>query len=186
LPFSSSSAILDLGCGVAQILGRLLDTYGADLPAHTRLVAADLNSEMVTTVQRRKATEIAEGNKIWERVETAVWDAQDLVTAGVPDNEFTHVTAGLLLFTVERPRDVLAEIRRVLKNPGGVFGMTSFRSANWLNFIEDVLNTVRPGTKLTRVPTPWASVEAVRQRLEEAGFRDVSVEEVQVFYGFEE
>ncbi|KAF3058466.1 hypothetical protein GL218_05718 [Daldinia childiae] len=185
LPFSSSTGIFDTGCGVGQVLGSLLNTYGAALPPDARLVAADLSPGMIEIVNERKASEVAGGNDIWKRVETAVWDAQDLAAAGVPDQSFSHVTAGLLLLMVERPQDVLAETRRVMKS-GGVFGMTSFRSVAWMDLIEEALAAVRPGTKLPPLPAAWASVERIREQLEGAGFRDVLVEEVQTFYEFED
>ncbi|KAI0542844.1 S-adenosyl-L-methionine-dependent methyltransferase [Xylaria digitata] len=184
-PFAAATAILDTGCGVAQVLGSLLGTYGTSLPAETRLVAADLSPGMVSMVDRRRATEISAGNAIWTRVETAVWDAQNLATAGVPNETFSHVTAGLVLFMVERPQDVLAETRRVLCN-GGLFGMTSFRSAGWMDLIEEALDAVKPGSRLPPVPTVWSSTESIARQLEDAGFHDVTTDEVKTYYEFED
>lgn len=141
---------------------------------------------MINTVRGRKATEVSGGEKVWARVEAEVWDAQDLKEAGVPDESFSHVTAGLLLFMVDRPQSVLEETRRVLKSNGGVFGMTSFKSAGWMDLIGEALNEVRPGTKLPDIPISWASTSSIQDQLEKAGFKDVTAEEVQTFYEFED
>lgn len=185
-PFTSSTAILDNGCGVAQVLGRLIDTYGDTLPSDTRIVAADLSPGMISTVKERKATEVLVGRNVWGRVEAEVWDAQNLKGAGVPNESFSHVTAGLLLFMVDRPQSVLEETRRVLKSNGGVFGMTSFKSAGWMDLIGEALNKVRPGTKLPDIPIAWASISSIQDQLEKAGFKNVIAEEVQTFYEFED
>ncbi|RWA08693.1 hypothetical protein EKO27_g6425 [Xylaria grammica] len=182
-PFSNASAILDTGCGVAQVLGALIATYGASLPIETRLVAADLSPGMVSMVGVRQAAEISAGNAIWGRVETAVWDAQNLAATGVPDEIFSHVTAGLLLFMVERPQDVLAETRRVLRD-GGLFGMTSFRSAEWMDLIDEALDATKPGSRLPPIPTVWSSTESITRQLEDAGFHDVISNEVKTYYEF--
>lgn len=176
---------------MAQVLGRLIETYSADLPPTTRLVAADLSPGMIAAVQGRQAAEVAaaagEGkDTAWARVEAAVCDAADLAGAVGPDGgdeAFSHVTAGLLLLMVQRPGEVLAETRRVLR-PGGLFGMTSFRSVGWMDIIGQALGAVRPGTGLGAIPEAWASTARVAASLEEAGFREVCVEEVQTFYEF--
>lgn len=188
LPFSTATAILDTGCGVGQVLGRIIDTFGDSLPATTRFVAADLSPGMIEAVKQRQtqaqhSNDGGSGAGVWERVEPVVWDAQDLAAAGVPDAAFSHVTAGLLLFMVPRPHDVFVESFRVLR-AGGVFGLTSFRSVGWMDLIDKALGAVKPGTGLASVPAPWASTEAVRAQLEEAGFTQVEVEEVQTFYEF--
>lgn len=180
---------------MAQVLGRLIETYGADLAPTTRLVAADLSPGMIAAVKGRQADEVAAARRreekdktAWARVEAIVCDASDLsdLTAGPvndTDASFSHVTAGLLLLMVQHPGDVLAETRRVLR-PGGVFGMTSFRSVGWMDIINEALGAVRPGTGLGAIPEAWASTARVRASLEEAGFREVCVEEVQTFYEY--
>lgn len=175
---------------MAQVLGRLIETYGAELPPTTRLVAADLSPGMIAAVQGRQAAEIAAADSkdktVWARVETAICDAADLADAIGPDggdDAFSHVMAGLVLLMVQRPREVLAETLRVLR-PGGVFGMTSFRSVGWMDIIGEALSVVSPGTGLGAIPEAWASTARVRASLEEAGFREVCVEEVQTFYEF--
>ncbi|KAI3335743.1 S-adenosyl-L-methionine-dependent methyltransferase [Ustulina deusta] len=178
-PFTPATAILDTGCGVAQVLGSLLGTYGTSLPADTRLVATDLSPGMVSIVDGRRATEISAGNTTWGRVETAVWDAQNLAAADAPDDIFSHITAGLVFFMVERPQDVLAETRRVLCD-GGLFGMTSFRSAGWMDLIEEALDAVKPGSRLSPIPTAWSSTESIARQLEDAGFHDVTADEVKM------
>lgn len=185
-PFFSSAAILDNGCGVAQVLGRLIASYGNALPSDARLVAADLSPGMINAVNDRKYTETSINHSVWVRVETHVWDAQDLATAGVADESFSHVLAGLLLFMVERPKDVIDETMRVLKSNGGVFGMTSFKSAGWMDLIGNAFHAIKPGTRLPDIPAVWASTESIRAQLENAGFRDVSAEEVQTFYEFDD
>ncbi|KAK5637482.1 hypothetical protein RRF57_013197 [Xylaria bambusicola] len=184
-PFATATSILDTGCGVAQVLGSLLGTYGVTLPVETRLVAADLSPGMISVVDARREDEISAGNSIWNRVETAVWDAQNLAAAGVPDKTFSHITAGLVLFMVERPRDVLLETHRVLCD-GGLFGMTSFRSAQWMDLIEEALNAIKPGSNLPPVPAAWASTESIMRQLEDAGFQDVTAEQVKTYYEFED
>ncbi|KAI0902784.1 S-adenosyl-L-methionine-dependent methyltransferase [Ustulina deusta] len=184
-PFTTATAILDTGCGVAQVLGSLLGTYGTSLPADTCLVATDLSPGMVSIVDGRRATEISAGNTTWGRVETAVWDAQNLAAADAPDDIFSHVTAGLVFFMVERPQDVLAENRRVLCD-GGLFGMTSFRSAGWMDLIEEALDAVKPGSRLSPIPTAWSSTESIARQLEDAGFHNVTADEVKVYYEFED
>jgi hypothetical protein len=141
---------------------------------------------MVDIVNGLRTSEVAAGNAVWGRVETVVCDAQDLTTAGIADESFSHATAGLLLFTVERPGDVLAETLRVLKSDGGLFGMTSFKWAEWVDLVEKGLASVKPGTKLPRLPAEWTSTESVKKQLEEAGFKDVVADEVPLLSLFED
>ncbi|KAJ3566333.1 hypothetical protein NPX13_g7175 [Xylaria arbuscula] len=184
-PFASATAILDTGCGVAQVLGSLLGTYGVSLPVETRLVAADLSPGMISVVDARREAEVSAGNSIWNRVETAIWDAQNLAAVGVPDETFSHITAGLVLFMVERPQDVLLETHRVLCD-GGLFGMTSFRSVQWMDLVGEALNAIKPGSDLPPIPAAWASTQSIARQLEDAGFRDVTAEEVKTYYEFED
>lgn len=183
LPFSSTTAILDNGCGVGQVLGRIIDEYGADINPDTRLVASDLSEGMIEVVKHRKQEETSKGSRLWDKVETKIWNAEHLDEAA--DESFSHVTAGLLLFMIAEPQHALKEILRVLK-PNGLFAMSSFKSTEWMDFIEEHLAIIRPGTKLGSIPQAWASVEAIERELENTGFTEVKAEEVQVWYEFDD
>ncbi|KAF2690575.1 S-adenosyl-L-methionine-dependent methyltransferase [Lentithecium fluviatile CBS 122367] len=182
-PFSSATAILDNGCGVGQVLGRVIEEFGQDLNENTRLVAADLSEGMIRVVMQRKDEEISRGNKLWQKVETEVLNAENL--ASVPNETFSHITAGLLFFMVQNPQSALKEARRVLE-PNGLLVLSSFRQVQWMDFIEKYLAIVKPGTSLGAIPSDWASTEAIKNQLDKAGFREELAEEVQVWYEFDD
>jgi SAM-dependent methyltransferase len=138
---------------------------------------------MIDVVKDRKKEEASKGNSLWSNVETNIWNAENLTEAA--DESFSHVTAGLLLFMTAKPQCVLQETLRVLK-PGGVFAMSSFKSVEWMDFIEEHLAIVKPGSKLGTIPEAWASTSAVERELERTGFKRVETEEVQVWYEFDD
>ncbi|CAI6334450.1 unnamed protein product [Periconia digitata] len=182
-PFGAANAILDNGCGVGQVLGRLIEKYGQNIPSGARLVAADLSEGMIEVVQQRKEKEVAKGNNLWQRVEVKMWDAESLY--GVPDGSFSHVSAGLLFLMLANPQCALQESRRVLRDHG-ILALSSFRQVEWMDFIENHLGLVKPGTTLGSIPLSWASTNSTIQELEDAGFKNVSAEEVQVWYEFDD
>ena len=161
----------------------MIERYGTKIQENTRLVASDSSAGMIGELQQRQREEVAQGSRPWARVEGQIYDAQDL--REVPDNSFTHVTAGLLMFMLPRPRDALNEIRRVLseEDGGGAFGLTSFQSVGWMEMF-GIYAEVRRGTQFPQAPKEWSSVDSVREELKATGFRDVECHEVLTHYEF--
>jgi len=57
---SSATAVLDNGCGVGQVIGRLINDFGASIQNTTRLVASDISDGMIGELERRRTAEITE------------------------------------------------------------------------------------------------------------------------------
>jgi len=122
LPFSSATAILDVGCGPGTAVALLVNEYGSQIPSSARLIASDFSKGMVEALNQRKKEREGE-SEVWKRLETAVYDAQDL--SGGKDGDISHIMASLVYFMLPNPRKGLEEARRVLK-PDGVLALTSW------------------------------------------------------------
>lgn len=184
-PFSSASAIMDIGCGPGQITGQLLKAHGADLPNSSRIVASDFSSGMLEQIQARKATAIENGDSPWSKVEIVQCDAANL--SPFSDNSASHALAGLVLFMVPEPRTALKEIFRVLtdQNGGGVLALSSWQGSEWMELLS-FPSKVRPEKSVPKMPPGWGSVEAVRGELEATGFRDTDVHTVDTYMPFDD
>ncbi|KIM95673.1 hypothetical protein OIDMADRAFT_59456 [Oidiodendron maius Zn] len=182
-PFSSASAILDIGCGPGQVTAAALEAHGLELPETARVVALDLSPVMIQQVENRKKTEIENGATLWNKVEPMICNCTDL--SAFPDNSVSHAFAAFVLFMVPQARVALDEIRRVLtnENGGGIVALSSWQGSEWMELIGFVTK-VRPEKSAPKMPPTWATLEGIRGELEATGFRDIEVHTVEAFMPF--
>lgn len=176
--FSSATTILDVGSGPGSATYSLLNDYADEISPNAKLIATDFSAGMVEQVKQlreRRVDELQEGaqKRLWENVQAQVMDAQDL--SALADDSVSHLTASLVLFMVPDSNKALSEIHRVLET-GGVMSCSSWKYCTWMNLI---FEAVDKGADAFKLPPLWANVEDVRKILEEAGFVDVKVEEVE-------
>ncbi|GAB7354958.1 hypothetical protein MBLNU459_g5573t1 [Dothideomycetes sp. NU459] len=190
-PFSTATAILDIGCGPGTVTDTLLATHGSSIPSSTRLIASDFSTGMIAQVQllREKHLAAAAANEspavaaaAWARLETPIWDALDL--AGLPDASLSHVLGSLVYFLLADPQRGLREARRVLA-PRAVLAVSSWARVQWLDLLEEASRLACPaktaGREAMALPKGWTSVGGVEAQLTEAGFGDVKAELVETF-----
>ena len=184
-PLTSALTVLDIGCGPGQITSEVLKAHGWELPASARLVASDLSPGMLEQVRKRKTEEIEKGDKLWNKVETLICDAQDL--SAFPDGSVSHAFAGFVLFMVPQARTAMKEVHRVLteQNGGGVFAVSSWQSSEWIELMGFPAK-VRPDKTLPQMPQTWRTIEGVRGKLEATGFQDIEIHTVEAYMPFED
>lgn len=176
-PFNSASTIADMGCGSGLVMEELLTTYGSEIPPSARLIASDFSKGMVEQVNKLKARH--EDSQLWQRLETHVWDLQDLGT--VAENSISHMSANCVFFMTGDPQKSLREAYRVL-GKDGVLAQSSWSRIEWVDYIEAASEAVRPDLrgimKRFELPKRWKTTEDVTEQMEEAGFIDVKAEYV--------
>jgi ubiquinone/menaquinone biosynthesis C-methylase UbiE len=180
-PFSSATTIIDIGCGPGQITSEVLKAHGTELPASSRLLATDLAPGMIEQVKKRKEEELANGDKLWDKVETQLVDATDL--SAFADGSVSHALSGFVLFMVPRARNALREIHRVLA-PAGVFQTSSWQGSEWMELM-GFPGKIKPERSMPQMPPTWRTIEGVKGELEATGFRDVDVHTVEAYMPFE-
>lgn len=180
LPFSSATGIADVGCGPGPAIKELLDVYESKISPSAKLVASDFSEGMVEQVRKLQAKQ--SGNPIWERLETHVWDVQDL--GQVADDSFSHVMGSLVFFIPKQPRQALSEVNRVL-GKGGLIALTSWHIVTWMELMEAAARAARPDLGASRkpfeMPTAWRTIDAVKKELEATGFKNVHAEYTETF-----
>lgn len=184
-PFSSATTILDIGSGPGSATYTLLNDHAADIASDAKILATDFSEGMVEQVKQLKAKKTAEldggpAKNLWGRVEATVMNAQDL--SPVADSSISHASASLVLFMVPDSGKALSEILRVLE-PGGVMSCSSWKRATWMNLAMEAAGRDADSFKL---PARWDNVDGTRKILEDAGFVDVKVEEVETCLKFED
>ena len=147
--------VLDVGCGVGVTPCFIAKTYGS------RVVAVDISERMV-----ERSRERAEREKVADRIEFRVADAQDLpFEAALFDAVFTESVTSL----PEDKQKAVNEYARVTK-PGGYVGLNE---STWLKMPPpEVLAWVSQDLGTTAEPQTsdaWAAL------LEAAGLREVTV-----------
>lgn len=185
-PLSEAKYILDLGCGPGQIISQIIKDYGSKLPRSVRIMAADVSPNMIRQVQLRRALEVErDAHSMWGTVDDVVCDAQDL--SAMSDDSFSHITAGLVLFLLPKPQKALTECLRVLNSEhgGGVLAATCWPHSDWQDLMK-LLVQVCPDKPAYEVPREWQTVDSVRNELEEAGFREVTVNQTEVYVGYDD
>ncbi|KAL2067809.1 hypothetical protein VTL71DRAFT_15905 [Oculimacula yallundae] len=177
-PFSSATAILDVGCGPGGTIEKLIEDYGSELPASTRLVASDFSAgmiEQVRIIQKEKEKE----QPIWARVEAKVLDAQSL--NGLEDASMSHITGTMVYNLVSNGRQALEAAHRVLQR-GGVIGMTLGAGAEWMDIMGIAAKKIRGETApMYEFPKAYGTLEGIKAEFEAVGFSSEHVEVIETF-----
>ena len=170
---------LDLGCGGGIITSQLLESTSNI----KRIVAGDIDDQMLAIVTAKRDSEInsnSNSNSGWSLVEV---QKMNQTSIPLPHSTFTHVFNNFAIFFLPDDSPALAETHRVLK-PSGQAGFTSWKSiAWWTAVVEPALSQYLP--EAPKLPNPsalfgasgWSDVDAIRSKLEKAGFQDVRVSE---------
>ncbi|PVH79749.1 S-adenosyl-L-methionine-dependent methyltransferase [Cadophora sp. DSE1049] len=172
-PFSTASAILDVGSGPGVTIGKLIENYGSQLPANARLIASDFSAGMIEQIQKIK-DEKAGDDLIWGRVEPKVLDAQTL--DGIEDSSISHITGTMVYNLVANGRQALEAAHRVLQ-PGGGIGMTLGAGAEWMEMMAVAAKKIR-GEKapVFQFPKDYGTVDGIKAEFETVGFSAEHVE----------
>ncbi|CZR70003.1 uncharacterized protein PAC_19904 [Phialocephala subalpina] len=175
-PFSTARAILDVGSGPGVTIGRLIESYGSQLPSSTRLIASDFSAGMIEQVQKFQKQE-QDGSPIWSRVEAKVLDAQ--VLDGIEDGSISHITGTMVYNLVANGRQALEAAHRVLQ-PAGVIGMTLVAGAELMDLMALAAKKIRGETAPTyQFPEAYGTLEGVRAEFEAVGFSVECVDTVE-------
>lgn len=164
---ASNATAFDDGCGTGVLTVVLKEQYPS-LP----IFASDVSPGMIDLFERR----IADAG--WKDVDARTLDSRKL--DGVADASFSHCFSGFMVCLAPDPEEIVKEMHRVTK-PGGVLGL-----AVWADPYFGVFN--EPFTKACRTLMPdyesvaimdsrWTRVGEVKERLVEAGWRNVEARE---------
>jgi ubiquinone/menaquinone biosynthesis C-methylase UbiE len=159
--------ILEIACGTGRVTRHLLNK----LPADGKLIATDLNTDMIAV-----AKTIVTG----EKIEWKVADAQELPFS---DDSFDHIICQFgIMFFPDKPK-AMAEAYRVLQ-PGGkyifnVWDSLEFnpRSAIIKTIMEELMGDAAPDF-LKKGPYSWYDKEEIANLLKLTGFKDIQLEVV--------
>lgn len=103
-------------------------------------------------------------------VECKELDSQDLSSAAVPDNYFTHSINNFSIFTFPRPVDAVRETYRTLR-PSGLAVVTCWRRFAPMFIVHAAQKKIRPDLPLMPTPNPQFYEEGALQKVvEEGGF----------------
>jgi ubiquinone/menaquinone biosynthesis C-methylase UbiE len=149
------AAVLDLGCGTGRFALPMARRLGF------KVTGADLSPEMLAKA-RQKDTK-----------HEVTWDRQDAERLTYADGSFNVVFMSHLLHHVGRPATVIAECYRVLR----ASGVLLIRYGAIEQISDDVEHRLFAGTvEIDKARTP--SVQDTARWLQEAGFSDVTSEEI--------
>ncbi|KAG4433898.1 hypothetical protein IFR05_010617 [Cadophora sp. M221] len=177
-PFSTASAILDVGSGPGNTMERLIEKYGSELSPATRLIASDFSVGMIEQVQRIQQEKKNE-NPIWSRVEAKVLDAQAL--EGIEDASISHITGTMVYNLVANGRQALEAAHRVLQ-PGGIIGMTLGAGAEWMDLMAIAAKKIRgESAPKYQFPKDYDTLEGIKAEFEAVGFNTEHVEVIDFF-----
>ncbi|KAI1170969.1 S-adenosyl-L-methionine-dependent methyltransferase [Nemania sp. FL0916] len=171
---SQPFALLDHGCGTGPIAAHLQATIDKQVLSQSKLLCADLSSNMVGILKKR-----AEKHD-WVNIETAVLDAQN---SGLPDESFSHITLSFALHIIPDPGAALRDAMRLLK-PGGTLAFTVWHKDN-KGWIPDMRSSFEAlpfqapmPAEISMAPNGKVELidpELIPQQLVNHGFRDVEV-----------
>src|SRR5262249_21849069 len=160
--------VLEIAAGT----GALTRAIASRLPAHTRIVATDLNEPMLDHAAARQSDD--------HRV---IWRQADAMALPFEDQGFDVVACQFGVMFFPDKLQSYTEARRVLK-PGGYFffNVWDHISENqFADIITEALATrfpLRPPRFLARTPHGYHDEQSIREDLTAAGFAKISVEAV--------
>lgn len=181
-PFTAATGVLDNGCGPGGLISHILDQFGSEIPESATILAADYSAAMLEKLNDTKQARIADGQRVWERLEIQKLDAHDM--SAIADGSLSHITGGHVYFLLSDPRKALKEANRIMR-PGGILAVSSGKAGQHLGPLEAAVETVRPGTHLRMLSEPWNSEAGVKGELEATGFTDVQTFLVDAELGYE-
>ena len=179
LPGSTKSGpleVLDNACGggiVTAELIKLASNHRSEMNIG-KVLASDIDDKMISYVEQR----IRASN--WSNVEATKGDQQ---SAPFADNTFTHVFNNFGIFFCAHDAAAISETLRTLK-PGGIAGFTSWKAIKWWESVAiPALAAFIP--EAPALPSPntvfpargWSDPNAIPEKLEKGGFKDVNVSE---------
>ncbi|KAM3089558.1 hypothetical protein ACMFMG_001142 [Clarireedia jacksonii] len=177
-PFSTATAILDVGCGPGVTMERLIERYGAEIPPDARLLALDFSAGMISQVQKLQK-EKQDQNPIWARVEGVIGDAH--VLEDIKDASISHITATMVYNLVEDGRRALQAAHRVLE-PKGLVAMTLGKSAEWMDLMGEAAKHIRGSSAPTyQFPKNYGTLDGIKQEFDIVGFSTEFVECAEIF-----
>lgn len=160
--------VLEIACGTGRVTRHLAHL----LPADGKLVATDLNGDMI---------HVARSIVRDPRIKWLIADAQDLSLA---DNSFDHVVCQFGVMFFPDKFKAFQEAHRVLET-GGVFLFNVWdsldlnpRSAIIKQVMEEIMGDEAPDF-LNKGPYSYFDQELIRQTLQDAGFKNIAMETVQ-------
>lgn len=128
--------MLDDGCGTGNVIATLIDQFGEILPSNARLLASDYSSGMVASVDELKNSPENASSPIWQRLETHVLNAKDLVAGGanapIKAGSLSHIVSNMVLMAVDDPRAAVRSPYAALI-PGGVLVFTAWSATPWID-----------------------------------------------------
>lgn len=156
--------ILEIACGTGRVTKHLLNT----LPSSGKLVATDLNADMIAVAK----TKVAD-----DRVEWKVADAQELP---FEDNSFDHIVCQFgVMFFPDKAKG-MAEAYRVLQ-PGGKYIFNVWdalelnpRSALIRTVMEEIMGDEAPDF-LKKGPYSYYDKEEIANLMKLSGFKDIQL-----------
>ena len=153
----------------------LIDSYSASLPSEVEIVALDSSADMLNHVSSLRARQIevrGSEQSLWNKVKTVESDAHDM--ALLPNDSFSHIIAGLVLFLLPDPPKALAECRRILAR-GGILTLSCWPTSDWQDLMR-LVPRIRPDKAAYDVPSSWRNAEGVSKIVEQAGFGNAIVD----------
>lgn len=152
---SSGTRVLDLGCGTGRFTLAMAYQLGY------RVTGADMSAEMLDKARQK------DGHNLIR------WDKQDACRLTYDNDSFDVVFISHLLHHIDDPVLVLNEAGRILASPGVIF----LRYGSMEQIEHDIVHAFFPETlEIDRVRTP--SVSTVETWLKEAGFRNITTQEI--------
>jgi SAM-dependent methyltransferase len=159
-----TASVLELACGTGILTRRLRDR----LPPGTRLVATDLNAEMLSVARRK-----------FRPGEDVEWEQADAVSLPFPPSAFEAVVCQFGLMFFPHKKAALREVHRVL-SPGGTFAFNVWDSIGHNGFCDVANRTVcsffdRDPPNFYDVPFGFCDRELIRTLLYSTGFIDIEM-----------
>ncbi|EPS39952.1 hypothetical protein H072_6291 [Dactylellina haptotyla CBS 200.50] len=170
VPITADSVILDNCCGSGAVTTAIIN-YSKENGFIPKINSTDISPGMVEHV--------AGMYKDVPEVQTKIMDAQALQ---FPDNTFTHVICQFGVFFCPDYELGYREMYRVAA-PGSATAITSWQVVGWLPMVNYIIKKVRPEQEEWKFPAPVGFKDKVfvKERFDVAGWKDVTVVEVEDF-----